>query len=74
MSNSVGVIDAGYRGTLKVALDNVGGEDYTIKRGARLFQVCKGDLGEFEVEIVEGIGDTERGEGGFGSTGGQGEG
>ena len=69
MSNSVGVIDGGYRGTLKVAVDNVGGEDYWVRKGERIFQLCKGDLEGFEWEIVEALGETERGEGGFGSTG-----
>ncbi|GMI38905.1 hypothetical protein TrCOL_g3918 [Triparma columacea] len=71
MSNSVGIIDSGYRGNLKVAVDNVGEVDWVCKGGERMFQICKGDLGTFEWEIVEEIqgGDTDRGEGGFGSTG-----
>jgi dUTP pyrophosphatase len=69
LANSVGIIDAGYRGTLKAAVDNRSGEDYTIKKGDRLFQICMPSLEPFG--IVFGVVDraTERGEGGMGSTG-----
>jgi dUTP pyrophosphatase len=69
LANSVGIIDAGYRGTLKAAVDNRSAEDYPIKKGDRLFQICMPSLEPFAV--VFGLVDrtTERGEGGFGSTG-----
>jgi dUTP pyrophosphatase len=68
LANSVGIIDAGYRGTLKVAVDNISDVPYTVKRGERLFQVCLPNLMPFQVEynLVDRY--TERGEGGFGST------
>jgi dUTP pyrophosphatase len=69
MANSVGIIDAGYRGTLKVAIDNTSEEIYAIKRGDRLFQICAPDLMSIHMSVVEELTATSRGEGGFGSTG-----
>ena len=40
LSNSVGIIDAGYRGNIMVAVDNIDNEPYTIEKGTRLFQIC----------------------------------
>jgi len=70
MANSVGVIDAGYRGNLIVVVDNRSDQNYEIKRGQRLFQVCpwNGDRG-VEMNIVDSLSNTERGNDGFGSTG-----
>ena len=69
MSNSVGIIDAGYRGTLKVAVDNTGAEPFTINRGDRLFQICSPDLSPIHMSVVTSLSETTRGTGGFGSTG-----
>ena len=69
MANSVGIIDAGYRRTLKVAIDNTSTEVYEIKRGERLFQICAPDLMSIRMSVVEELTETSRGEGGFGSTG-----
>ena len=69
LANSVGIIDAGYRGTLKAAVDNTSDADYTIRRGDRLFQICLPTLEPFAVLFAPVSRDTERGEGGFGSTG-----
>ena len=55
MSNSVGIIDSGYRGELMVVVDNINidGEPFVIKKGTRLFQICAPDLAPFEhVQIV----------------------
>lgn len=68
MANSVGIIDSGYRNTLKVAVDNTSVSDYTIKRGDRLFQICSADLGEIKVVLTDTLSSTERGDG-FGSSG-----
>jgi dUTP pyrophosphatase len=68
LANSVGIIDAGYRGTLKAAVDNRSGEDYVIKKGDRLFQICMPSLEPFGVRFAAVDRETERGEGGFGST------
>jgi dUTP pyrophosphatase len=69
MANSVGIVDAAYRGNLKAALRNVGTEPYMVKRGERLVQICTGDLKPFNFKLVDTLSDTSRGSGGFGSTG-----
>jgi dUTP pyrophosphatase len=106
MSNSVGIIDSGYRGELIAAVDLVAGRRAHVENGAgagavlarnntefadskdiengnieagvhihvkdRYFQICMGDLRPFYVELVdklEDLGITQRGAGGFGSTG-----
>jgi len=72
MANSVGIIDAGYRGNLKVAVDNISDEGYTVSKGQRLFQICAPDLGPIDLEMVEELSASSRGSRGFGSTGGTG--
>ena len=72
MSNSVGIIDSGYRGELIAMVDHVGKNDFVVKKGARLFQLCGPCLSEIFVEFVDSVdqlGLTTRGSGGFGSTG-----
>jgi len=69
LSNSVGIIDAGYRGPLIAIIDNISDEPFTMKKGERYFQVCAPDLRSIKFELVEELSDTSRGEGGFGSTG-----
>lgn len=70
MANSVGVIDSGYRGELMCAVRNMSNESYTVTRGTRLFQIVSNDMMPFkEVYFVENLDETERGSGGFGSTG-----
>jgi len=68
LANSVGIIDNGYRGTLKVVVDNISDEVYRVKRGDRLFQLCIPSLEAFHVVFGAVNRVTERGEGGFGST------
>ena len=71
-SNSIGIIDAGYRGELCVPLDNACLKPYTIKQGDRLFQIVRPNLAPFSVTFVskeDELSRTERGEDGFGSTG-----
>ena len=69
LANSVGIIDSGYRGTLKLALDNIKTKDYTITAGQRLAQLCAGDLQPFSASLCTELTATARAEGGFGSTG-----
>ena len=69
MSNSVGIIDAGYRGNLMAAVDNVSEEDYQIQKGQRLFQICPWNDFNVKLEVVDALGDSDRGNDGFGSTG-----
>jgi dUTP pyrophosphatase len=72
LSNSIGLIDSGYRGELLVYLDNISDEDYCIKQGDRLFQLVNANLSPFSQIIeneTEPEDETERGAGGHGSSG-----
>lgn len=71
LANSVGVIDAGYRGPYIAAFDNIRGEMVQIEKHQKLVQICPPNLTySMRVELVDDLGDTTaRGEGGFGSTG-----
>ena len=68
LANSIGLIDAGYRGEVLAAVDNIRGEDYTVKAGERLVQAVAFNGGPISLSIVESLDATARGEGGFGST------
>ena len=68
-ANCVGVIDADYRGEVKVALHNDTKFEKTIKPGERIAQLIVMPYPRVEIEVVEELSDTERGDGGFGSTG-----
>jgi dUTP pyrophosphatase len=72
LSNCVGVIDSGYRGELqatfnKINNDSVSENDYKV--GDRIAQIMIIPHPEVEFEEADELSDTERGEGGFGSTG-----
>lgn len=69
MSNSIGLVDCNYRGTLRVCVDNIKTTDYIIERGQRLFQIVGHDLKPSQCVIVDSVSNTDRGSGGFGSTG-----
>ena len=69
MANSIGLIDAGYRGELIAVVDNCSDEPYEVKCGTRLFQLVGRSLLPFQWTAVEQLPDTERGNDGFGSTG-----
>ena len=69
LANSVGIIDAGYRGNLMAMVDNISNEVQTIQKGTRLFQICGRYLEPVHLELVEELTETERGNDGFGSTG-----
>lgn len=69
LANSVGIIDAGYRGHIMAKVDNLSDSEYIIKRGDRLFQICMPDLTMPNVILDTVSVDTQRGAGGFGSTG-----
>ncbi|EIZ77437.1 dUTP pyrophosphatase [Novosphingobium sp. Rr 2-17] len=68
--NAPGTIDSDYRGELKVILVNLGSEDFAIRRGDRVAQLVLAPVTRAQWLAVEELDDTERGEGGFGSTGG----
>ena len=74
LANSVGIIDSGYRGEIKAFVDMIDGSinSYSITAMDRYFQICHPSLHSFKVIMVdslEELGSTERGMGGFGSTG-----
>jgi len=67
--NSVGLIDAGYRGEIMAAVDNIKEIPFTVEPGQRLFQLVSMDGGPISFEIVSELSKTDRGQDGFGSTG-----
>jgi dUTP pyrophosphatase len=67
--NTPGTIDADYRGEIKIIMINFGEEDFTIKHGERIAQMVINKIEQVELEVVDGLEDTERGAGGFGHTG-----
>ena len=67
--NSPGTIDADYRGEIKVILVNLSNEPFTIESGERIAQMIVARYEQIEWQAVEELGSTERGAGGFGSTG-----
>lgn len=67
--NSPGTIDADYRGEIAVLLINHGGAAFTIKRGERIAQMVIAPVSQAELVVVQALGETDRGSGGFGSTG-----
>lgn len=69
MANCVGIIDYDYTGELMAKVDNHSNEEFKIKKGDKLFQICMPHLQTFTYEIVDELEKTERGSGGFGSSG-----
>jgi dUTP pyrophosphatase len=68
--NAPGTIDADYRGEIKVLLINFGSETFTIERGQRIAQLVIAPCAHAVFQAVDTLDPTERGGGGFGSTGG----
>ncbi len=69
MANGVGVIDSDYRGELRVPMVNLGSEPYTIAPGERIAQLCIAPVWQAAFVQADALNDTDRGAGGFGSTG-----
>ena len=69
VANAPGTIDADYRGEIKVILVNLSNTPYELKPGERVAQLVVSQFTRVEWEPVEELGETERGAGGFGSTG-----
>jgi dUTP pyrophosphatase len=69
--NAPGTIDADYRGEIGVILVNLSNEEFTIQPGERIAQLVLARYEQIEWQITERLSETERGEGGFGSTGKQ---
>lgn len=67
--NTPGTIDADYRGEIGVLLINHGKEDFTVERGMRIAQMIIERHAIVKWDLAEVLEDTERGQGGFGSTG-----
>lgn len=64
-----GVIDEDYRGPLGVVLFNHSQNDFAVKKGDRIAQLLLEKIATPDIEVVEDLDETERGAGGFGSTG-----
>ncbi|NGP88569.1 dUTP diphosphatase [Fodinibius halophilus] len=69
MLNTPGTIDADYRGEVKVLAVNLGDEPFEIDHGDRVAQMVIAPVLQADINEVENLSDTDRGEGGFGSTG-----
>uniref|UniRef100_A0A6C0HXZ2 dUTP diphosphatase n=1 Tax=viral metagenome TaxID=1070528 RepID=A0A6C0HXZ2_9ZZZZ len=71
LANHVGIIDSGYRGNLIGAFRNLSDYNFVVEKYTRLLQICHPTLSPFVVELVDEseLSITDRGEGGFGSTG-----
>ncbi|PYF11131.1 deoxyuridine 5'-triphosphate nucleotidohydrolase [Rhodobacter viridis] len=69
LPNTPGTIDSDYRGPLGVLMINFGAEAYTIRHGDRVAQAIIAPVVQARYEIVADLGETDRGAGGFGSTG-----
>ncbi|MGH6658615.1 MAG: dUTP diphosphatase [Sphingomicrobium sp.] len=67
--NTPGTIDEDYRGEVKVILANLGAEPFVVKRGERIAQLVPAPVVRARFDEVAELGGTERGAGGFGSTG-----
>ena len=67
--NTPGTIDSDYRGLIQIILINVGKEPFSIKRGDRIAQMIIKEVVQANIEEVDELEDTSRGEGGFGHTG-----
>ena len=68
-SNGIGVIDSDYRGPIRVGLYNLRTAPYTVQPGDRIAQLMVVPVACPEIEVVDALPETERGTGGFGSTG-----
>lgn len=67
--NSPGTVDEDYRGEIQVILVNLGAEPFTVRRGERIAQMVFAPVSRLALVPVESLDATERGAGGFGSTG-----
>ena len=69
LPNSPGTIDSDYRGELMIIILNTGKEDFAIKKGDRIAQAVIKEILQADFAVVDELDSTERGTGGFGSTG-----
>ncbi len=68
LANGVGVVDSDYRGEVGVALINNGNKDFTVENGMRIAQMVITPILTPDLIVSDELSETERGEGGFGST------
>ena len=68
-ANCVGVIDSDYRGEILVGLQNSGDTDFTVRPGDRIAQLMITPVVQATIQMVDNLDQTQRGAGGFGSTG-----
>lgn len=69
LANAVGVIDSTYRGEIRAPLHNMTDHAVSLERGERVFQMIVMPYPHVTIDVVESLDDTDRGEGGFGSSG-----
>lgn len=69
LANCVGVVDGDYRGEIMVAMINQGEQAYTINNGERIAQMVITPIFTPEIAVTDNLSETQRGAGGFGSTG-----
>lgn len=69
LANCVGVVDSDYTGEIKVALINLSNEEYTLTNGERIAQMVILPVSQAKFTVTCELDETERGSGGFGSTG-----
>ena len=67
--NTPGTIDEDYRGEVKIILANIGSEPFPIRRGERIAQLVPAVVTKAAFDEVDSLDETDRGAGGFGSTG-----
>ncbi|MDO4732018.1 MAG: dUTP diphosphatase [Bacillota bacterium] len=67
--NAPGTIDADYRGEVKVLLINLGQEVFSVERGMRIAQLVIAPVSQMQIELSAALSETQRGSGGFGSSG-----
>ena len=69
VANAPGTIDSDYRGEVAILMVNLGDQDFTIERGTRIAQMVVAPVTQVTLVATESLPDTDRGGGGFGSTG-----
>tara|TARA_B100000941_G_C28066363_1_gene331751 strand:+ start:56 stop:496 length:441 start_codon:yes stop_codon:yes gene_type:complete len=67
--NTPGTIDADYRGEIKVILINLGNDPFVVEKGLRIAQMVMSPVVQAQLKEVDNLSETDRGKGGFGSTG-----
>ena len=67
--NAPGTVDADYRGEVKIGMINLGQLSFTVQRGDRIAQLILAPICRAHLQLVQDLGRTERGDGGFGHTG-----